>query len=314
MRAVRGQLLYLGRLLPLGGPGDGSWITEQAAVRTLWRTAAEVPGIWLETMRIGLAPHDPVSDPAVRPPAGALPPGPLKIEASFSASAAQPLRQAAEQLRSTLLSAAAERLGLTTVAADLRVMDLREGTETAVKSRTARKATMPPSEAALARSSAPATGTEPLRGPLGEVAGIAMAVPGVARLSAVVGSRPVRVEDRDDPPGRHIEVQLVVAPGHQPLKVVGAVRAAVTDAAISDTQGPVTVAILVTEIAALGAMTGPVGISASRPQAARVPNVVGDRHADEAFRCRGPFVLGRAVAPCDQPFASRARVAAEQGY
>jgi hypothetical protein len=249
MQAVRG-LLDLGRLLPLGGPDDGTWITEQAAVRTLWRTAAEIPGVRLETMRIGPAPHQPVSEPAVRPPASALPPGPLRIEAAFTASVGQPLHQAAEQLRSALLNVAAERLGLATVAVDLRVTDLHEGTETTVRSRTAEKATTPPSEAAPARSPAPATGTKPLRGLIGELAGVASAVPGVARLTAGLGGRPVRVEQQDDPPGRHIEVQLAVAPGHHPLEVARAVRAAVTDAAISDTTGPVTAAILVTEIAA----------------------------------------------------------------
>ena len=36
--------LDLGRLLPLGGPHDGTWITEQAAVRVLERAAAKIPG------------------------------------------------------------------------------------------------------------------------------------------------------------------------------------------------------------------------------------------------------------------------------
>ncbi|MGW7466660.1 hypothetical protein ACWGJT_18600 [Streptomyces xantholiticus] len=248
MQAVRGRLA-LGRLLPLGGPDDGTWITEQAAVRTLWRTAAEIPGVRLETMRIGPAPDEPVSEPAVRPPASALPPGPLRIEAAFTASVAQPLHQAAEQVRSTLLNEAAERLGLTTVAVDLCVTDLHEGTgtQTAVRSRTAQKATTPPSKAAPVRSSATATGAEPLRGSIGELAGVASAVPGVARLTAALGGRPIRMEQQDDPPGRRIEVHLAVAPGHHPLEVARAVRAAVTDAATSDTQDPVTAAVLVTE-------------------------------------------------------------------
>ncbi|MET9667968.1 hypothetical protein ABZY19_21680 [Streptomyces sp. NPDC006475] len=190
-----------------------------------------------------------MSDPAVRPPVSALPPGPLRIEATFTASVAQPLHQAADQVRSALLNVAAERLGLITVAVDLRVTDLHEGTETDVGSRTAEKTTRSPSESAPARNSTP-TGTEPLRGPIGELDGVVSAVPGVARLTAALGGHPIRVEQQDDPPGRHIEVQLAVAPGHHPLEVARAVRAAVTGAAARDTDDPVTVAVLVTETAA----------------------------------------------------------------
>lgn len=237
MQAVRDQL-DLGRLLPLGGPEDGTWITEQAAVRTLWPAAAEIPGVTLKSMRIGPAPHEPVSEPAVRPPASALPPGPLRIEAAFTGSVTRPVHQAAEQLRTTLLDEAAERLGLTVVAVDLRVTGLHEGPET------------PPSTAPPRRSAAPSTETKPLRGPIGELAGTASAVPGVARLTAPLGGRPVKVEQQDDPPRRHIQVQLAVAPGHHPLEVARAVRAAVTAALTSDTPGPATAAILVTEAAA----------------------------------------------------------------
>nr|WP_327258565.1 MULTISPECIES: hypothetical protein [unclassified Streptomyces] len=89
-----------------------------------------------------------------------------------------------------------------------------------------------------------------MRGPIGELADVAAAVPGVARLTAVLGSRPVKVERHDHPPGRHIEVQLAVAPGYHPLEVARAVRAAVADAATSDTSGLVTVAVLIAETAA----------------------------------------------------------------
>ncbi|MGJ3559950.1 hypothetical protein ACR6C2_20285 [Streptomyces sp. INA 01156] len=68
-----------------------------------------------------------MSEPAVRPQASALPPGPLRIEAAFTAPLGQPLPHTADQLRGALLNAAAERLGLATVTADLRVTDLREG-------------------------------------------------------------------------------------------------------------------------------------------------------------------------------------------
>lgn len=248
MQAVR-RHLDLGRLLPLGGPDDGTWITEQAAVRVLGRVAAEIPGVRLESLRIGSAPLEPVSEPAVRPPASALPPGPLRIEAAFTASLGQPLSETADQLRSTLLSTAAERLGLAAVTADLRVTDLHEGPETVGRSRTSKRAMKPPPEGAAARSSHPATEIGPTPGPTGELADVAAAVPGVARLTAALGSRPVKVEHHDDPPGRHIEVQLAVAPGHHPLEVARAVRAAIADSATTDTPDLVTAAVLITETA-----------------------------------------------------------------
>ncbi|GAA1549586.1 hypothetical protein GCM10009730_68040 [Streptomyces albidochromogenes] len=248
-QAVRHQL-DLGRLLPLGGPDDGTWITEQAAVRALGLAAAEIPGVRLETLRIGPAPLEPVSEPTVRPPASALPPGPLRIEAAFTASPGQPLDETAEQLRNALLNTAAERLGLAAVTADLRVTDLYEGPETGVKSRAAARAMRAAPEAAATRSSRPAPGTRSTRGPVGELADVATGLPGVARLTAVLGSRPVKVEDHDDPPGRHIQIQLAVAPGHHPLEVARAVRDAVGDAATTDSTGPVTTAVLITETVA----------------------------------------------------------------
>ncbi|MFF5309972.1 hypothetical protein [Streptomyces massasporeus] len=247
--AARHQL-DLSRLLPLGGPDDGTWITEQAAVRALSRAAAEIPGVWLESVRIGAAPLEAVSEPAVRPPTGALPPGPLRIEAAFTASTGQPLPESAEQLRSALLEAATDRLGLATLTADLRVTDLHDGPGTGVRSRTAARATRPAPEAAAARSSPRVAGTTFLWGLVGELADVAAGVPGVARLAPVLGSRPIKVEHHDDPPSRHIEVQLAVLPGHHPLEVARAVRAAVAAAATTDTPGPVTAAVLITETAA----------------------------------------------------------------
>lgn len=241
-QAVRSQL-GLGRLLPLGGPQDGTWITEQAAVQALRHTAAEVPGVRLESLRIGPAPLQPVSQPAVRPPASALRPGPLTIEAAFTASPVRPLPETADELRRTLLDAATERLGLATGTADMRITDLREAPEADVTSRTAATAMRPTPEAA-------ATGTESMRGLAGQLADVAAGVPGVAHLTAVLGSRPVRMEDRDDPPGRHIEVHLAVGPGHHPLQVARAVREAAAEAATTDAPGPITVAVLITGTAA----------------------------------------------------------------
>ncbi|MER8012420.1 hypothetical protein [Streptomyces sp. NPDC094149] len=254
-QAVRHQFDQ-GRLLPLGGPTDGTWITEQAAVQALVRAASEIPGVRLESLRIGPAPLEPVSEPAVRPPASAMPPGPLRIEAAFSASVGEPLPEIADQLRGSLLDAAARRLGLATVTADLRVTDLHDVPQTGTKARTvARSMTLTPQSAAAARtaaarSSLPVTGGGSPRGPVGDLADVATGVPGVAGLTTVLGSRPVRMEDRANPPGRRVEVHLAVAPGHHPLDVARAVRAAVSDATATDAPGPVTVAVLITETAA----------------------------------------------------------------
>ncbi|MDG5801868.1 hypothetical protein P9869_04185 [Streptomyces ossamyceticus] len=254
-RAVRHQF-GLGRLLPLGGPADGAWITEQAAIQALRRAANEIPDVRLESVRIGPAPLASVSEPAVRPPASALPPSPLRIKVAFSASLGEPLPETADQLRSRLLDAAARRLGLATVAADLRVTDLHEVPQTGPETRTAAGSMTrtPQSTAAArttaARSSLPVTGAGPPRGPVGDLADVAAGVPGVAGLTTVLGSRPVRMEDHADPPGRRVEVHLAVAPGHHPLEVARAVRAAVAEAATTDAPGPVTVAVLITETAA----------------------------------------------------------------
>jgi hypothetical protein len=246
----------LGRLLPLGGPADGTWITEQAAVQALGRAANEIPGVRLESLRIGPTPLESVSEPAVRPPASAIPPGPLRIEAAFSASLGQPLPETADQLRSRLLDAAARRLGLTTVTADLRVTDLHEVPPTGTKARPVAGSVgrTPHSTAAATTatvgSSLPVTGAGSPPGPVGGLADVATGVPGVAGLTTVLGSRPVKMKDHADPPGRRVEVHLAVAPGHHPLEVARAVRAAVADATATDAPGPVTVAVLITETAA----------------------------------------------------------------
>ncbi|TXS57648.1 hypothetical protein EAO77_01130 [Streptomyces sp. t39] len=248
MPTVRGRIVP-GRLLPLGGPKDGTWITEQAAVGTLWPTA-EIPGVRLESMRIGPDPGRAVSAPVVLPPAGALPPGPLRIEAAITTSATLPLHRSAERLRTLLLDVAAAHLGLTLVAVDLRVTDLHDAMETESSPQTVRRAESPAAHAAPSRSAFPAAGAEPLYGQSGRLATVASAVPGVARLTALPGGRPIAVEHQDDPPGTHIEVRLAIAPGHRPLDVTRAVRAAVSAAAADDITGPASTAVLVTEVAA----------------------------------------------------------------
>ncbi|MCC9740969.1 hypothetical protein [Streptomyces sp. MNU89] len=113
-----------GLLLPLGGPGDGAWITERAACAVLTRAAARVDGVRLGAVRIRLAVPEAAPEPAAGAHRAALQPEPLRIEADFSASARQPLPRTAGELRRALLAAATGRLGLPTAEIDLRVTDL----------------------------------------------------------------------------------------------------------------------------------------------------------------------------------------------
>ncbi|MEU1501336.1 nucleopolyhedrovirus P10 family protein [Streptomyces sp. NPDC005732] len=128
-RAVARQL-GLGRLLPLGHRGDGAWITEEAARTVLRRAADAVPGVRVGALRVSLADPARTCDPAVPPPPGALPPGPLRVTGEFAASAdpsapgGEPLPAVAARLRSALGTAATERLGLMVTEVDLRVTAL----------------------------------------------------------------------------------------------------------------------------------------------------------------------------------------------
>ncbi|MDT3400645.1 hypothetical protein RKE29_29270 [Streptomyces sp. B1866] len=233
-QAVR-QQLGLGRLLPLGGPGDGAWLTERAAHGVLRRAAEAVPGVRLETLRVNLADPAAAEPPAVPPPPSALPAGPLRIDAEFAASADHPLPVAADRLRGALFGAARDRLGLLVRTVDLRVTGLLDGPGAPRPAGRARSAQRPPA----------ADDSDQV--PAGAVAARAMAaaVPGVARLTPVLGGsgQAVRVEDRSDrSPGRHVLVQVAVTADRRALDVALAVRAAVASAV----SGPVTVAVLVT--------------------------------------------------------------------
>ncbi|MBZ9640716.1 nucleopolyhedrovirus P10 family protein, partial [Streptomyces sp. PSKA30] len=106
--AVRRQL-GLGRLLPLGGPRDGAWITERAVEAVLRHAAGAVPGVRLGAVGISLADPEGAHEPAVPPPPSALPPGPLRVTAGFAATAAEPLPTAASRLRRALAAAASQR-------------------------------------------------------------------------------------------------------------------------------------------------------------------------------------------------------------
>lgn len=214
--AVR-QRLGLGRLLPLGGPADGAWISERAAVAVLRRTAyAPGPGPVLGEVRIAVADPGSAPHPALPAPPSALPPGPLRIEATMSATADQPLPAAAAALRSALLTAAAQRLGLVVGEVDLRVTELLD---------TAPERPAP--------ESATVHGAEPE----GVAGTAAAAVPGVAALTRVLGSAVHTVPD-------HVRVELATSGDHRALDVALAVRTAVSEAV----HGHPPVTVLVTAV------------------------------------------------------------------
>ncbi|MEU9091451.1 hypothetical protein ACIOEW_37115 [Streptomyces sp. NPDC087901] len=212
--AVR-QRLGLGRLLPLGGPADGAWISERAATGVL-RRAVGGPGPVLLELRIAVADAEAAPAPQVPPPPSALPPGPLRIEAMVAATAHQPIPAAAAALRSALLTAAARRLGLVVDEVDVQVAELLE-TEP-------ERAEPPPVEVRPAD-------------PEGVAGRAAAGVTGVATLTRVLGAS---VHTGPD----HVRVELATDGGHRALDVARAVRAAVTQAV----DGHPPVAVLVTAV------------------------------------------------------------------
>ncbi|MEW2625843.1 nucleopolyhedrovirus P10 family protein [Streptomyces sp. NPDC048106] len=229
-QVVRHQV-GLGRLLPLGGPGDGAWITEDAAAAVLRRAAADgVPGVRLGALRIALADPPRAAEPAVPAPPSALPPGALRVTADFAAAPAEPLPATADRLRETLATAAADRLGLAVTEVDLRVTDLLEPDGPAGEVR-------PPRPPSAREATAPAEA---------RVAAAALSVPGVVRLTGP--GRAVRVEERTDGTAalahRHVRVDLATDAAHRAADVARRVRAAVRDA-LEDRP---TVAVLVTAV------------------------------------------------------------------
>ncbi|MEU9114278.1 hypothetical protein AB0D04_21450 [Streptomyces sp. NPDC048483] len=226
--AVR-QQLGIGRVLPLGGPADGSWIIERAAVGVLRAAVGTPAGALLGALRLAVADPDTAPEPAVPPPPSALPPGPLRITADFAAPADRPLPDTADRLRAALLEAADRELGLVVGPVDLRVSGLLETGGA--------PATPAPPESADAPDGRTGSSQDSPEG----IAAIVRSVPGVARLAPALGglSRPLRLDDG------HALVQLATAAGHRALDVARAVRAAV--AAAPD--APETVAVLVTAVA-----------------------------------------------------------------
>ncbi|SEF12314.1 nucleopolyhedrovirus P10 family protein [Streptomyces sp. Ag109_O5-10] len=219
------HLLGLGRLLPLGGPQDGAWLTESAADAVLRRAAAGVAGVRLGAVRIALADPAEVAEAVVPAPPGAVPPGPLRLSAEFAATAAEPLPASASRLRRALATAV-ERLGLWVVETDLRVTDLL--TEEPAEP-----------EAAVPRPPSVREGADPEGA---RVTAAALAVPGVVRVTGAL-SREVHFDTAL--PRRHVRVEVALtADGPRAVEVARRVRTAVGEA-LDDRP---TVAVLVTVV------------------------------------------------------------------
>lgn len=224
----------LGRLLPLGGPGDGAWIAEGAAAAVLERAAADgMPGVRIGALRLGLAGPEEAPEPVVPAPPSALPPGPLRLTADFAATAAEPLPTVASGLRLTLATAATERLGLAVTEVDLRVTELLDAAE----------------PAARVRAPQPVPAREPTDPDEARVTGAALSVPGVTGLTGSLGGlgRAVHLEQRPAGtalPHRHVRVELTTSADRRAVEVARQVRAAVRDA-LEDRP---TVAVLITAV------------------------------------------------------------------
>jgi hypothetical protein len=243
-QAVRRQLA-LGRLLPLGGPKDGTWLAERAADVVLRESAAALPGIRLGPLRLALSPSATSATPAVPPPPSALPPAPLLLTAEFAATATEPFPTAAARLRSCLAEAAEDRLGLVLDAVDLRVTGMLDAFEPVD--------TGPPPESH--ESPAAAVGSEASSAEA-RAATAAAGVRGVARLTGALSGvgRAVHVEEQAGSgdaalPAVHVRVELAVRAGHRALDVALAVRHAVAESFTDGTPGGrPSVAVLVTSV------------------------------------------------------------------
>ncbi|MFE7584869.1 hypothetical protein ACFU5Y_25285 [Streptomyces gardneri] len=226
--AVRDRLAP-GRLLPLGAPEDGAWITERAVRTALDGAAAAVRGAVPGELRIGPAGAESDMDTGAEAgagpapegfpvPPGGLPPGALRISAGFGAAVGRPLPGLAAELRTALLTTAEDGLGLVVAAVDLRVTELLDAAP-----ENSGPAAPPPGRPSPATDDPAALA--------------ALRVEGVAGVTDTLGP-PVH---RDS--GR-VRIELAVTAGHRPLDVARAVRNAVTAAAREATA----VTVLVSEL------------------------------------------------------------------
>ncbi|MEG3631523.1 nucleopolyhedrovirus P10 family protein [Streptomyces poriticola] len=214
-QGVREQL-RLGRLLPLGGPGDGAWIAERAAREVLLAAVVGVAGARVDGLRIGPADPREAHDPVVPPPPSALPPCALRVSAELAATVSAPLPETAARLRATLAEAADQRLGLAVSDVDLRVTALLD------------------TDAGPAPVRHPEARTAPEHGDgdEGRAADAALAVPGVTRLTGTLG-RPVTLAERSHGaslPHRHARLECAVSADRRAVEVARRIRTAVRDA------------------------------------------------------------------------------------
>ncbi|MBB5108524.1 nucleopolyhedrovirus P10 family protein [Streptomyces spectabilis] len=261
---VRRQL-GLGRVLPLGGAGDGAWLTEAAATAVLRRAAERVTGARLTSVRLALADPDAAYGAAagvppdacaatVPAPPSALPPGPLRISGECAAGTAEPLPAVASRLRAALATTAADRLGLAVTTVDLRVTALldEQGEQDQPDEHDGHDGPDGPNEppgpveAAAEAAKSPAAPSAPVED---RIARAALAVPGVTRLTGAFGGlgRAVQVREHEPLnalPRRHVQVELAVAADRRALDVARAVRTAV-GGALPDRPS---VAVLVTAV------------------------------------------------------------------
>ena len=258
-RAVRHQL-RLGRLLPLGDRRDGAWVAERAAEAVLRGAAERVRGVRLGALRIALADPGDTQEPAVPPPPGALPPGPLRITAGFAAVATEPLPEAASRLRTALATASAERLGLVVAEVDLQVtvlldhmddiaaVDDVDGLDHLDDADRLDDADHDP--AADIDHVDDVDQVDSIDGDAqSQVAAAALAVPGVVRLTGALGGlgRAVHMEEvagEGALPRLHARVELAVRADRRAVDVAREVRAAVGEALPAHP----TVAVLVTKV------------------------------------------------------------------
>ncbi|MFJ9248777.1 nucleopolyhedrovirus P10 family protein [Streptomyces sp. NPDC101776] len=251
-RAVRHQL-RLGRLLPLGDRRDGAWITERAAEAVLRGVARHVRGVRLGALRIALADPADAHEPAVPPPPGALPPGPLRITAECAAVATEPLPAAASRLRTALATAAAERLGLVVAEVDLQVTALLDHMDDVDHvdhmDDVDRVDDVDRSVAAIDHVDDLDLMINVDDGGESRIIAAALAVPGVARLTGALGGlgRAVHFEERQGEGALtrlHARVEVAVRADHRALDVAREVRARVGEVL----PGQPTVTVLVTRV------------------------------------------------------------------
>ncbi|WP_406345170.1 nucleopolyhedrovirus P10 family protein [Streptomyces sp. NBC_00648] len=180
--------LALGRLLPLGDPADGAWVTERAAGAVLRAACASVPGLAVTSLRLALADPAAAGVPTVPPPPSGLPPG--DVRAAVEVAVWGDGRPRTEGVREAMLSASSARLGLRLSRVDIRVTSLLD---------------------------APAHPAPP-DPPPGVHPGPPLSVPGVAFLTSELAG----------PLGATPEcLEVAVAPGHRAVEVVREVRAVV---------------------------------------------------------------------------------------